>query len=402
MGKSYSLKKEELLVLNEELRQRFGDTYTIKMMRISQQNAYKLSVSKMSIDASYALLRRIPRDYDNPNGIQRAIKEPKVNNIIKIAKEDTQRYSSPNAVVMSLLTSFEYVKVETNPEDNDTLYYTIDLLKLTEVITDGETDSDGYLLDESIFPGILIDGHHRTAGLYEAGKLEFECPITIFIDLPSEDTAKVFADINIYQEKPSSVHSLAMKAIAGTLSNKEETAHTIMTLLNEEEWSILNNRIKDIDAKRPKHLPKPYVTNSTFVKLIETQVLTHLPEKFSLPRKARLLNDYFDAWCEVYPIAWQDEKSHVLVKSMGFQIMLRLFKEIFTRTSLTIIPSKTEFVDFLSEYMNPNSTLKVNGNDLQMDWNSLDFGGYSSGKGINDITSAIIQAITNQKFTNQK
>ena len=45
---------------------------------------------------------------------------------------------------------------------------------------------------------------------------------------------------------------MAMKAIAGTLSNTEEMAHSIITLLNGENWSILYQRVKDTDGKRPK------------------------------------------------------------------------------------------------------------------------------------------------------
>ena len=99
--------------------------------------------------------------------------------------------------------------------------------------------------------------------------------------------AKVFTDINQYQEKPSAVHTLAMKAIAGTLSSQEETANNISNLLNSEDWSILYQRIKDIDGKRPKGLLKPYVTNATFEKLIQQQVLFHLPSEMSIPKEGK-------------------------------------------------------------------------------------------------------------------
>ena len=115
----------------------------------------------------------------------------------------------------------------------------------------------------------------------------------MYIDLPRQAMAKVFADINQYQDKPSAVHTLAMKAIAGTLSSSEEMANNISNLLNTEEWSILYQRIKDIDGKRPKNFPKPYVTNSTFEKLIQQQVLFHLPADLSIPRKAEIAKRLF-------------------------------------------------------------------------------------------------------------
>ncbi|KMY44704.1 hypothetical protein AC622_11075 [Bacillus sp. FJAT-27916] len=147
--------------------------------------------------------------------------------------------------------------------------------------------------------------------------MDFECPVTVYIDLPKQAMAKIFSDNNQYQEKPSAVHTLAMKAIAGTLSSEEETANNISNLLNTEEWSILYQRIKDIDGKRPKGLLKPYVTNATFEKLIQQQVLFHLPADMNTPRKARLLNDYFTAWSEVYNVAWQDEKNMYLLNQWG-------------------------------------------------------------------------------------
>lgn len=402
MSKSYSVKKVELLVIVDGLVQRVGSELLMKMVKLEQQNSYMMFSSKISIDATYCLLRKIPRDYDNPEGIQRALKESKVNNIIKIALEDPQRYSSPNAVVLALFNSCEFVSFEFNPNDSDIAYYKVDLKTLREKIEESEVDSEGYLKEESdIFPGILIDGHHRTTGLFEAGKLSFECPTTVYIDIPYKDTAKVFSDINVYQEKPSAVHSMAMKAIAGTLSNTEEMAHSIITLLNGENWSILSQRVKDTDGKRPKDLPKPYVTNSTFIKLLESYVLDYLPQAFSIPQKARILNDYFKAWAEVYPKAWTDEKTHVLVKSMGFQIMLRLFREIFTRTSLSQIPTTHEFKEFLIQNLNPNQFISVHGKDLPLNWNSPDYGGFSSGKGINDITTALTRHIANMNFALQ-
>lgn len=74
--------------------------------------------------------------------------------------------------------------------------------------------------------------------------------------------------------------------------------------------------------------------------------------------------------------------------------MLRVFSEIYTRTSLTKIPSKEDFKSFLMEYLNPQDIMEVNGRHLPLNWNSGDYGGYSSGKGINDIKEAITVLIT--------
>ncbi|MBD8590400.1 DGQHR domain-containing protein [Peribacillus simplex] len=403
MSHSYSKTQKELLVLIKELKNRCGDELKIRLIKLEQQNEYLMFSGKMAIDATYALLRRIPRDYDNPEGIQRALKESKVNNIVKIATEDSQRYSSPNAVVLTLSTEVEYASFEYHPDDKEMAYYKVDLNGLYSVIENAETDEDGFILDESDkFAGTLIDGHHRTAGQFEAGKMDFECPVTVYINLPKQAMAKVFADINQYQEKPSAVHTLAMKAIAGTLSSQEETANNISNLLNTEDWSILYQRIKDIDGKRPKGFLKPYVTNATFEKLIQQQVLYHLPSEMSIPRKARLLNDYFAAWSEVFDVAWQDDKTHVLVKSMGFQIMLRLFNVIHTKVSISGNPTKNDYKEFLQVNLKNSNEFKVGEQILPLDWSSEFFGSYSSGKGINAITHSLTQHISTEIYKVQQ
>lgn len=389
MSKTYSITRSDLLELIRNLKSCYGSKFKLMLVELDQGNGYTMGTGKLPVNATHALLRRIPRDYDNPGGIQRALKDSKVSNIEKIAKEDESKFSSPNAVVLSLVTGHDYVSLEKDHNNGDIFYFIINLEGFENVVAQAEVDSDGYLRDESIFPGTMIDGHHRTAGFYRATKHDMELPVTVYVDLPSKDMAKVFADINIYQEKPSTVHSLAMKALSGTLSSREEISHNIVTLLNQEEWSILYRRIKDIDGPKPKDYPKAYVTNSTIVKLIQNYVLKTLPGKLSAPRIAELLNDYFKAASEIYPIAWTDEKSHVLVKSMGFQIMLRIFDKVYTLVYNGTIPSKKDFESFFKDYMNPADELFVHDKTLGLDWNSNDYGGYSSGKGINDITAAL-------------
>ena len=85
VSKTYSKTKEELLVLINALKNRVGQELKIRLIKLEQQNEFQMFSGKMSVDATYAILRRIPRDYDNPDGIQRALKDSKVNNIVKIA-----------------------------------------------------------------------------------------------------------------------------------------------------------------------------------------------------------------------------------------------------------------------------------------------------------------------------
>ena len=56
----------------------------------------------------------------------------------------------------------------------------------------------------------IIDGQHRLAGFTDLNSRDFELIVSIFIDLPVEDQAMLFATINLKQTKvsPSLVYDL--------------------------------------------------------------------------------------------------------------------------------------------------------------------------------------------------
>ena len=96
------------------------------------------------------------------------------------------------------------------------------------------------------------------------------------------------------------------------------------------------------------------------------------------------------------------EKKHVLVKSMGFQIMLRLFNVIHTKVSLSGNPTKNDYKTFIVAYLKNSQKFTVGEQVLPLDWSSDFFGSYSSGKGINAITHALTQHISNEVYKAQQ
>lgn len=409
MSKSYSKKKQELIKLVEKIKKEFGSKLDLKLTKLNQQNEYSMYYSALPVVFTFIIARRIPKDYDNPKGIQRALKESKINEISAKAM-DISKYSSPNAVVMNLITNrdgkhsnlSEFITFEESLVDKNLAVYSIDLDKYEEKLKALSVDSEGYLEsngEELLFPGVLIDAHHRTEGLYSSGRMEFELPITVYLDLPEKEMARIFIDINEKQEKPSQVHTLAMKSIAGVLAGDEETASTIIANLEGNVSSILYQRIKIVDGKRPKNMNKPYVTNSTFLKLLQKYVLPHLGKKMSVNRQVDLINDYFTAWSEIFPEAWKDEKNHVLVKSMGFQIMMRLFGSIHNTVAVSaVVPSVQDYKKIISKTLKKNNKLQIDGDQIiPINWKSNIYGGYSSGKGIGAISTALTQHIADYK-----
>lgn len=409
MSKSYSKKKTELISLVTEMKKKSGNNLKLQLTKLNQQNEYAMYYSAIPVNSSFVIARRIPKDYDNPKGIQRALKESKINEISEKSM-DISKFSSPNAVVMNLITNRDgkhshlggIVTFEESLIDKNFAVYSIDLNKYEKKLKSLPIDQEGYLEgkgEELLFPGVLIDAHHRTEGLYSAGRMEFELPVTVYLDLPEKEMARIFIDINEKQEKPSQVHTLAMKSIAGVLAGDEEVASNIIEGLEGNKSSILYQRIKKVDGKRPKGMKKTYVTNSTFLKLLKSFILPHLGKKMSLNRQIDLINDYFTAWSEVFPEAWADEKDHVLVKSMGFQIMMRLFSTIHNIVAVSaVVPSVQDYKKILSKTLKKNNTLEIDNNQsLPINWKSSIYGGYSSGKGINAISTSLTQHIADHR-----
>lgn len=405
MSVSYSKTRDELLIIVEDLLFKYRDEWRIPLVAIDQGESYSLFTTSIPINATHLFFRRVPRDYDNPNGIQRALQEKKVEHIHKLISTDN-RYSAPNSAVANIFVKERKwgVGIDREYSSNKLSYVTFDLLTIKKRLEEADVDEQGFIKDEDyVTVGFLIDGHHRTEGMYQSGNMNFELPITVYTDLPKEDMPKVFVNINHYQEKPNKMHTLAMRALAGTLSSREEQAHDIMSLLNSESWSLLKGRIKFFEGKRRKGEHKTYINSNTFHKLLVDHILKHIKANLSVVDQSRLINDYFLAWQDVFKIAWEDEKSHVLVKSMGFQIMLRLFYKIHDSAYIENggkQPGRTAYKKVIEKGVGNGQFLSIGKGENEMkliiDWKSESFGGYSSGKGINMIVNLLTENITNR------
>ena len=414
--KYYSKTKIEHITLLTGLIERYGDSYDMILQKINQGNNFSMYTGKMSVDATFAFIKRLPRDYENLDGVQRALKLPKINSIKKLATDDPAIYSQPNAVVISLgkpdSAKDSIVSISQIHNFPDLIVYKINLKRMLELVKAAEVDSQGYIVNEKeLFIGTLIDAHHRLEGLFAGERFDFEVPVTVYLNLPRKEIFRVFININKYQEKPSNVHTLAIEQEAGIFADEAEQAVRIIQFLNTDmenanlelgmdennekqpEWSILFDRIKTVDAKRSLKARRIYVTNSTFDKLIKENIFDVVSKELSVGRKAEILNDYFIAWSKCFPEAWKDSKNHVLVKSMGFQIMMKLFPTIYAPLSYGKVPSQEEFIDFINRTLNNGEPLVIGGTPIDIKWDSDTFGGYSSGKGIGQIVKALKQHI---------
>lgn len=404
MSKNYSKTKTELVKICSDLIIKFGETAKFKCVKIKQQDEILMLTCPLPVNLTHLIFQRIPRYYDNPDGLQRALKQNKITSIEDLITTNS-RYTSPNAVVANILIKNNKWAMKFYEDQHISGLYWIELNlgEILQKLENAEVDEDYIKNEEEVMLGFLIDAHHRTEGFYRAGKMENDLPVTLYIDLPRNEMAEVFVNINQFQEKPSPTHTLAMRAISNSLTGKEELSHQILTLLNESDWSILNNRIKVYDGPVPKGYPKPYVNASTFHNLIVKYMLSEIPETLTPITKADVISKYFTAWKEVFPTAWEDQSKHILVKSMGFQIMARLFEKIMILTSIrngSYTPTKEQFVEIIKLSFGDNQSISI-GEDaseritIPLNWSSKHYGAYSNGKGINLLTEVLKAHMTN-------
>jgi DGQHR domain-containing protein len=109
----------------------------------------------------------------------------------------------------------------------------------------------------------IIDGQHRLAGFSDYKKNDFDLIVSIFIDLPLEDQAMLFATINLKQTKVNA--SLVYDLYGETkLRSPQKTCHNISKLLNEESSSPFFHRIKPLGKSTDEYTG--ILTQATFVK----------------------------------------------------------------------------------------------------------------------------------------
>lgn len=402
-----SKKREELLFLLDHLIEQYGNTMTLPLIPVDQQDSRALYTCCLNTCFLQSAICRLPRSLENPDGIQRALVTKKVTEIEQKLSEGN--YGLPNAIVITLKCKENpYVKLvqpELSPElDGKMVKLTVALRRYREHLASCAIDGDGYLMEpEKEMLGYMIDGHHRTEGAYEAEQLDYSFATSIYLDLNQRKMAEAFAGINCYQEKPSAIHSMAMRYLSGLMTAEQNTAFTIMNDLNQNE-GVFCQHIKTFDGPRGKNLPRAYVTASKMQALLEKWLQANVAEGFeynTLAQQEEAILDYFSAWKACYPNAWDDSK-FVLTKAMGIDILFDLYGPLCNFLRAKILkdnerPARQDFVtairkcffentlqDGIAVYIPKTVYLDEElGETLPLTWESGAFGALSSGKGIN-------------------
>lgn len=115
-------------------------------------------------------------------------------------------------------------------------------------------------------------------------------------------------------------------------------------------------------------------------------------------QQIEIFNSYFNAFKEVFSDAWNDQKNFVLTKSMGFEIMTGVFRDIKQRCDLYEgrQSNKNSFTNQITFLRDKNVTLKLKDNskiEIPLNWSSKSMGNFSSKQWIREIVKEIINLL---------
>lgn len=286
---------------------------------------------------SYVDMRRIESDLDNYIGIQRSLSKQRVLEIAEFVKSIDATF--PTSVVLAV--------------KGECADFCDGKLKLSEARS---SETGGLISFDNI--ASILDGQHRVEGLREAGILDFQVPVSIFVDADIADQAYIFATVNLAQTKvnKSLVFDLLDYAAA---RSPQKSAHDIAVALDRHEKSPFRSMIKRLGTRTQGRVGET-LAQATFVNAL-IPFVSRKPEldRYTLAKGrkvsasdtpysetpfrflwveerdtdiAKILRNYFDAVREVWPHAWASrEKGQILPRTNGFRAMMRLLKLIYLK-----------------------------------------------------------------------
>lgn len=204
----------------------------------------------------------------------------------------------------------------------------------------------------------ILDGQHRVEGLKEARKMDFQVPVSIFVDADIADQAYIFATVNLAQTKVNK--SLVFDLLDyATARSPQKSAHDITVALDRYDKSPFFQSIKRLGAATqgrsnetlgqatvvngiiPLISKKPEQDRYALAKgrrvkaddsLYEATPLRALWVAEKDGEIAQILLQYFIAVRETWPSAWASrEKGHILARTNGFRALIRLFKNLYLK-----------------------------------------------------------------------
>lgn len=253
----------------------------------------------------------------------------------------------------------------------------------------------------------VIDGQHR---LYGADLLSeflltshlannYEFLVSAFVGLDLVDQAKIFVDINSYQEGVSKSLLYDLMNLFEVEDDTKESfyisrASDIISRLNEDPESPFFNRVS-LTRDRVRGL----ISQAAFVDALRPHLekggtLSHSNEyQFTLEEQYSVLKNYFNAVRDTLPELWFNEKA-LLTKTTGFNALMLTLPIIFEQTVQKYQSFKLEYVE---KMVSPLKGLPWTGKELRGQQGSV-----ASKKLAETIRTSIIANITSLDQSKQK
>ena len=285
------------------------------------------------LEISYADIREIERDLDNYLGIQRKISPDRVRELSEYV--NTKDASFPTSIIVAVQ--------EQCVEWDETL----------KTLTLRSTDEVDYAHIAKV-----LDGQHRLEGLRALGEGQvFQINVTIFVEADIADQANIFATVNLAQTKvnKSLVYDLFDYAKS---RSPQKTAHDVAVGLDRAEGGPLHERIKrlgtrtvgrtgetltqatvvncllDLISEKPM-IDRDLLMRGKRIRPATDKELEKLPFRNLFIEEqdvaiAKILNNYFSAVKQRWPIAWEDRgKGNILARTNGFRAYMRAFRNLY-------------------------------------------------------------------------
>lgn len=218
----------------------------------------------------------------------------------------------------------------------------------------------------------IIDGRHRLKGLEEAGNLDFELNVSIFIGADDATEATIFSIVNLAQTKVNKSLVYDLFSLAKTRS-PEKTCHEIVVALDRLEESPFQNLIKRLGVSTEGRIGEtlsqatmvkgilPYISNDpagdrdrgkrfAFWEPLndrDTQRRIFYPfyAKGEDVKILQLMINYFSAIRDRWSEAWENTgKGSIIKRTNGYNGFMRFFRPAYLYyTTEPRVVSKSEF-----------------------------------------------------------
>lgn len=253
----------------------------------------------------------------------------------------------------------------------------------------------------------VIDGQHR---LYGADLLKdilltnhlartYEFLVSAFVGLDVTNQAKIFVDINSYQEGVNKSLLYDLMNLFEIEDDNQESfyisrASDIVNRLNSDPESPFFQKVSLTKDRIANMISQASFVDAIIIHINKGGVLSHTNEyQFSLEEQYKILKNYFNAVRDILPDLWFNEKS-ILTKTTGFNALIAVLPTVFDQT---VQKYKSFELEFVKKVMLPLRGLS---------WLSKDFKGQQgrvASKQLSEtIRKAIISNIDSSDLSNGK